>query len=70
MRRITPVRQLGKYLKGLGYDVYVIPGHIPDKQIKYVALLQRSPNTALLAVQSTTRGGMTDAKRKYHKQNA
>jgi len=37
LRRITPVRQLGKYLKGLGYDVYVIPGHIPDKQIKYVA---------------------------------
>ena len=37
LRRITPVRQLGKYLKGLGYDTYVIPGHIPDRQIKYEA---------------------------------
>ncbi|MDD4495160.1 MAG: tyrosine-type recombinase/integrase [Eubacteriales bacterium] len=37
LRRITPVRQLGKYMKGLGYDAYVIPGHIPDKQIKYEA---------------------------------
>jgi integrase len=37
LRRITPVRQLGKYMKGLGYDAYIIPGHIPDKQIKYEA---------------------------------
>ena len=37
LRRITPVRQLGKYMKGLGYDAYVIPGHIPNKQIKYEA---------------------------------
>lgn len=37
LRRVTPVRQLGKYMKGLGYNVYVIPSHIPDKQIKYEA---------------------------------
>lgn len=37
LRRITPVRQLGNYMRGLGYDVYIIPGHIPNKQIKYQA---------------------------------
>ena len=37
LRRVTPVRQLGKYMKGLGHDAYVIPGHIPDRQIKYEA---------------------------------
>lgn len=36
-RRTTPVRQLGKYLYGLGHDAYVIPGHIPNKQIHYVS---------------------------------
>jgi integrase len=37
LRRITPIRQLSKYLRGLGYDAFVIPGHIPDKQVKYEA---------------------------------
>ena len=37
LRRITPVRQLGKYMNGLGCDAYVIPGRIPNKQIKYEA---------------------------------
>jgi integrase/recombinase XerD len=37
LKRITPLRQLSKYMKGLGYDVYVIPNHIPNKQIKYEA---------------------------------
>jgi len=37
LRRITPIRQLGKYLQGLGYEAYIIPSHIPDKQIKYEA---------------------------------
>lgn len=37
LRRISPVRQLGKYMNGLGFDVYIIPGHIPNKQIKYEA---------------------------------
>jgi integrase/recombinase XerD len=36
-RRVTPIRQLGKYLEGIGCEAYVIPGHIPDKQIKYEA---------------------------------
>jgi len=36
-RRITPIRQLGKYLRGLGYDAYIIPNHISGKQIKYEA---------------------------------
>jgi integrase len=37
LRRITPVRQLGKYMNGIGVKSYVIPGHIPNKQIKYEA---------------------------------
>ena len=37
LRRITPIRQLSKYLRGLGYDAYIIPGHIPAKQVKYEA---------------------------------
>jgi integrase len=37
LRRVTPVRQLGKYMKGLGCAVHIIPGHIPDKQLKYDA---------------------------------
>lgn len=37
LRRVTPVRQFGKYLRGLGYDAYIIPGHIPNKQIRYLS---------------------------------
>jgi integrase len=37
LRRITPVRQLSKYMKGLGYDAYIISSHIPAKQVKYEA---------------------------------
>jgi integrase/recombinase XerD len=37
LRRITPVRQFAKYLNGMGHNVYVIPEHIPNKQIKYEA---------------------------------
>ena len=36
-RRVTPVRQLGKYMKGLGHDAYIMPGHIPERQVKYEA---------------------------------
>lgn len=36
-RRVTPVRQLGKYMNGIGIPSYVLPGHIPDKQIRYEA---------------------------------
>jgi integrase len=37
LRRITPVRQFGKYLNGFGHNAYIIPGHIPNRQIKYEA---------------------------------
>lgn len=36
-RRTIPVRQLGKYMHGLGHNAYIIPGHIPNKHIKYEA---------------------------------
>lgn len=36
MRRITPVRQLAKYMNSIGVDAYVIPSNIPKKQIRYV----------------------------------
>lgn len=35
MRRITPVRQLAKYMASLGDDAYVIPTGIPGRQIHY-----------------------------------
>ena len=37
LRRVTPVRQFGKYLVGTGKTAYVIPGGIPRKQIHYDA---------------------------------
>lgn len=37
LRRITPVRQFGKYLAGTGKPAYVIPGGVPHKQIHYDA---------------------------------
>ncbi len=37
LRRITPVRQFGKYLIGTGKQAYIIPGKIPHKQIHYDA---------------------------------
>lgn len=37
LRRTTPVRQLSKYMNGIGVQAYVLPGHIPNKQIKYEA---------------------------------
>lgn len=36
MRRITPVRQLAKYMNCLGVNAYVIPPGIPGKLIRYV----------------------------------
>ncbi|MCR5129402.1 MAG: tyrosine-type recombinase/integrase [Lachnospiraceae bacterium] len=36
-RRVTPVRQFGKYLVGTGIPAYIIPGGIPHKQIHYEA---------------------------------
>jgi len=36
-RRITPIRQLGKYLNGFGHDAYILPGRFPNKPLKYEA---------------------------------
>lgn len=36
-RRVPPIRQLGTYLNAVGIAAYVIPGHIPHRQIKYEA---------------------------------
>lgn len=37
LRKITPVRQFGKYIAGMGKPAYIIPGGIPHKQIHYDA---------------------------------
>lgn len=37
LRRVTPVRQLGKYLTGTGKSAYIIPGGVPRKQVHYNA---------------------------------
>ena len=37
LRRVTPVRQFGKYLAGTGKPAYIIPSGIPHKQIRYEA---------------------------------
>ena len=36
IRRITPIRQLAKYMNSIGIDAYLIPSGIPGKQIRYV----------------------------------
>lgn len=36
-RKITPVRQFGKYVAGMGKPAYIIPGGFPHKQIHYDA---------------------------------
>ena len=37
LRRVTPLRQFGKYLAGTGKPAYIIPGGVPHKQIRYDA---------------------------------
>jgi integrase len=37
LRRVTPVRQLAKYMNGIEIPSYVLPGHIPNRQIRYEA---------------------------------
>jgi len=37
LRRITPIRQFGKYLNSINHTAHIIPGHIPSKVIKYDA---------------------------------
>lgn len=36
LRRVTPVRQLAKYMNSIGVEAYVIPSKFPKKQIRYV----------------------------------
>jgi len=36
IRRITPIRQLAKYMNSIGVEAYVIPEGIPGKAIRYV----------------------------------
>jgi integrase len=36
LRRITPIRQLAKYMNSIGIEAYVIPSGIPEKLIRYV----------------------------------
>ncbi len=36
LRRISPVRQLAKYMNSIGIEAYIIPPGIPGKQIRYV----------------------------------
>jgi len=36
LRRITPIRQLAKYMNSIGVEAYLIPTGIPGKQIRYV----------------------------------
>lgn len=42
LRRITPVRQLSKYMRGLGIDTYIIPNNIPKRMPKYDAHIYTS----------------------------
>lgn len=35
LRRMTPVRQLSIYIKYFDDNCYVVPGHIPNRPIKY-----------------------------------
>ena len=36
LRRITPIRQLAKYMNRIGIEAYIIPPGIPGKQTRYV----------------------------------
>lgn len=36
LRRITPVRQLAKYMNRIGIEAYIIPAGIPGKLVQYV----------------------------------
>lgn len=43
LRRITPVRQLAKYINSIGIEAYIIPAGIPRKQIRYVPHIFTDP---------------------------
>lgn len=36
LRRISPIRQLAKYMNSIGINAYIIPPKIPKRQIRYV----------------------------------
>ena len=42
-RRITPVRQLAKYMNRLGIEAYLIPSGIPGKSVRYVPHIYTEP---------------------------
>ncbi|MEN6320745.1 MAG: tyrosine-type recombinase/integrase [Syntrophaceae bacterium] len=46
LRRITPVRQLAKYMNSIGVEAYIIPPKIPKKQIRYVPHIYTAPELA------------------------
>jgi integrase/recombinase XerD len=43
LRRITPVRQLAKYINSIGIEAYIIPAGIPRRQIRYVPHIFTDP---------------------------
>ena len=43
LRRITPIRQLAKYMNSIGVAAYIIPPKIPKKQIRYVPHIYTTP---------------------------
>jgi len=43
LRRITPIRQLAKYMNSIGVAAYIIPPKIPKKQIRYVPHIYTKP---------------------------
>ena len=42
LRRITPIRELAKYMNSIGMESYVIPGHLIPRKIRYVPHLYTS----------------------------
>jgi integrase/recombinase XerD len=43
LRRITPIRQLAKYLNRIGREAYLIPAGIPGRSIRYVPHIFTDP---------------------------
>lgn len=43
LRRVTPVRQLAKFMNSIGVEAYIIPPKIPKKQIRYIPHIYTAP---------------------------
>jgi integrase/recombinase XerD len=43
VRRITPIRQLAKYMNRIGIEAYIIPAGIPGKLVRYVPHIFTEP---------------------------